>query len=269
LNNKIGLLAGKGTLPHVFLKQAKKKNLEVVIFTISGEADKSIERYGYRIYALKITQLGGILKILKKEAIKNLIMLGYVRHTNLLKKIKFDFKSLLVLLRAKDLRAASLIREIIREFEKNGIKIMPSTYLMEDSIAKSGPCTRSRPSGKEMKNIKFGFSIARKIASLDIGQTVIVKNGIIVAVEAQEGTDECIIRGAKIAGKDFIAVKTARKSQDLRYDIPTIGETTVSLVKKYGGKGIAVEAGKTFLIEKEKLINFADKEKVFIYGAEE
>lgn len=269
MNNKIGLLAGKGTLPHVFLKEAKKKNLELVIFTISGEADKSIEKYGYKIYELKITQLGSILKMLKKENIKNLIMLGYIRHTNLLKKIKFDFKSLLVLLRAKDLRAASLIREIIREFEKNGVRIMPSTYLMEDSIAGRGPAGKSRPSGKDMKNIKLGFSMAKKIASMDIGQTVIVKNGIIVAVEAQEGTDECIKRGAKIAGRDFIVVKTARKSQDLRYDIPTIGATTVSLIKKYGGKGIAVEAGKTFLIEKEKLINFADKEKIFIYGAEE
>ncbi len=269
MNNKIGLLAGQGSLPVEFLKQAKKRKLEVIIFTIAGEAGKEIEKCGYKIYRLKMTQLGKILKILKKENIKQLIMLGYVRHTNLLKKIKFDLKTLLVVLRAKDLRAVSILNEVIKEFEKNGIKILPSTYLMEESIAKSGWCTRAKPSRTDLKNIKLGFSIARMIASLDIGQTVIVKNGIIVAVEAQEGTDECIKRGAKIAGKDFIAVKTARKSQDIRYDIPSIGTRTIKLLKACGGKGIAVEAGKTFLIEKDKLTGLADKGKIFIYGTEE
>lgn len=119
---------------------------------------------------------------------------------------------------------------------------------------------------KIKKDITFGYAIAKRIADMDIGQTVIVKNNIVVAVEAQEGTDKCIIRGAKIAGRDFIVIKVARTKQDFRYDVPVVGEKTINLIKRYKGSGIVIEAKKTFILNKENVIKKANNSNIFIYA---
>jgi len=263
---KIGLVAGGGSLPLEFIKQAKKKKTGIVIFEIMGEGGAKLRKCGCRVYPVKLAGLSRILKLLKKEKISNVVFLGYVRHTNIFKNIKFDIRTMKVLMRSKDLRAGSIMKESIKEFKSSGIKVLPSTYFMESILAGKGPAGRVKPSAEELKNINLGFKTAKALASLDVGQTVIVKKGVVVAAEAQEGTDACIDRGAKVAGKGFIAVKAARPKQDMRFDVPAAGIKTIRSIAKRKGRGLAIEAGKTFLINKEKLISEADRRGIFIYG---
>jgi DUF1009 family protein len=193
-------------------------------------------------------------------------MLGYVKHSNLLKNIKFDLRTLKVLLRTKDKRASNILKSVIKELKSEGITILDSRFLLSSLLPDCGFLTKKRIEKKYIDDILFGYKIAKKIAGVDIGQTVVIKNKVIIAVEALEGTDECIKRAAQLAGRGFVVVKVARPKQDMRFDIPVIGFQTINLLKKYKSAGIAIEAGKTFLLNKEKLIQLADKNNIFIYG---
>lgn len=264
--NRIGLLAGGGELPSLFLKKAKERKIDVVLMQIKGESNNKIQGLDTKTYNIKLTALSDIINICKKEKISKIVMLGYVKHSNLLKNIKFDLRTLKVLLKTKDKRASSVLKSAIDELKTEGIEVIDSRFLFSDMLAGKGFLTRKRPGKKYIDDIFFGYKIAKKIAGADIGQTVVIKNKIVIAVEALEGTNECIKRGAKLAGPGFIVVKVSRPNQDMRFDIPVIGTKTIMLLKKYKSAGIAIETGKTFLLNKEKLIAAADKNNIFIYG---
>ncbi|MCM8833033.1 MAG: UDP-2,3-diacylglucosamine diphosphatase LpxI [Candidatus Omnitrophica bacterium] len=266
MKEKIGLIAGGGDLPFEFLKSAKLKKKEIIIFSILNETNKGIEKFGFLTYWVSILELSKIIRLIKKENIKKIIFLGYIKHTNLLKNIKFDFLTLKLLAKLKDKRASTIMKAIIDEFKKNNIKILPSTYCLEHLLPDKGFLGKKKFDDKTLKDIEFGYKIAKKIADCDIGQTIVIKNRIVVAVEAQEGTDMCIKRGAKIAGKNFIVIKAARTSQDLRYDVPVIGEKTLKLIKESGGAGLVVEAKKTLILNKNETIKKADKLNLFVYA---
>jgi len=262
-----GLIAGGGSLPLQFLKSAKKNNAPVIVFGVTGETGNAVKKAAKEYYEANITALSSIIKKCKAMGIRQVLFLGYVRHTVLFKSIKFDLRTIKVLSGLKDFTAVSVMSGIIKEFEKEGIKVLSSDYMMEDTLAAKGYISRKKPDKKQMADILFGFKTAKKIAAMDAGQTVVIKKGGIIALEAQEGTDNCIIRGGKIAGPGFVVVKTARPSQDMRYDVPVIGLKTLAAVKAYNGAGIAVEAKKTFILEPEKIKQYADKNNLFIYGA--
>ena len=263
---KIVLIAGYGSLPLVFLERAKKKGLDVVVIQVKGEESPGISKFRYPVYKIPITALGRILKVAKKENAKKILMQGYVRHTNIFKNIRFDLRTLKVLMRARDMRAASLLNEVIKEFKNERLKVMPSTWLLDDLLAGRGTIAGKKPGKKFFEEIKKGFGAAAALAGMDIGQSVVVKKGVVTAAEAQEGTDNCIKRGAKIAGKGFIVIKAARPGQDLRFDVPVMGLKTLKLIKQLGGRGIVVETGKTLLLDKRKIEENARRWGVFVYG---
>ncbi len=262
---KVGLIAGGGSLPVEFLKAAKKHGIKTVVFGIKGETGNEARVLADTFHEVKITGLSGIIKLALKENVNKVVFLGYVRHTNIFKNISFDFRTVKVLASLPNLSADSIMKGIFKELASEGISVLPSTFLMDNSLAKKGLIAGRKPSLKELKDIKFGFKMARGLAALDIGQTIVVKNGVIAAAEAQEGTDAAIERGAKIAGPGFIVVKAARPGQDLRYDVPVIGAKTLEILLKYKGAGIAVESGKTFVLDREVMAKEAGK-KAFIYG---
>lgn len=266
MKERIGLIAGGGELPFEFLKSALLKKKEIIIFAVINETAESIEKFGFKTYWISIFELGKILKIIKKSEIKKIVFLGYIKHTNLLKNLRFDFLTIKLLSKMKDRKAVTVMSAIINEFKKNDIEVLPSTYCIEHLLAGKGFLGKKKVKGELFKDIEFGYKIAKKIADYDIGQTIIVKNRIVVAVEAQEGTDMCIKRGAQIAGKNFIVVKVSRTKQDLRYDIPVIGEKTIELIKNKGGAGIVIQANKTLILNKEKTIEMANKLNLFIYA---
>lgn len=260
---KLALLAGGGQLPLVFLEKAEKAGQEVLVFEIRGEGNPDLRKFKNRVVTVDPVNIEQLMKTTRQEGIKHIMFLGYVRASSLLKNFRFDARMIKSLIALKDKSARSLMQSVIAEFEKEGAKAISSTYLMESMLAKEGFITAKKAAVKELKP---AVETARSLAGMEIGQTIVAGSGMIWAVEAMEGTDNCIRRGGKLAKKGFIVIKMARPKQDFRYDVPVAGLRTIKLIKSLGGSGLVVEAGKTFLLEKEEMIKFADQNNMFIYG---
>jgi hypothetical protein len=253
----IGLIACGGSLPLIFAKAAKKKKIRLAVIAVQDMASTAIKKYADKYYVENIGKMGRMIRHFKKEGVKEAFMLGKVRKARLFKEMKPDLLTLGMLFMAKDNKDMTRLLSVIREFKKNGIKIMPVTHILKDLIAKKGVITKRAPSKREMKDIRFGLPIAKKIADLDIGQTVVVKDRDVLAVEGIEGTDSAILRGGKLARKGAVVVKVARTKQDMRVDVPGIGVETVRALKRAGVSCMAIQAGKMLVIEKEKIRNLA------------
>lgn len=260
---KLALLAGGGELPLVFLKKAADTGQEVLVLEIRGENNQGLRRFKNKTVTVDPVNIGRLMETVRAEGIKHIMFLGYVRPESLLKNFRFDTRTIQAFISLKDKSAKSLMRSVIKEFEKEGAKAIPTTYLMDDILAKEGFLTAAEADVKKLEN---AVDVARKLAGMEIGQTVVAGSGMIWAVEAMEGTDNCIRRGGKLAKKGFTVIKMARPKQDLRYDVPVAGLRTMKLIKSLGGGGLVVEAGSTFLLDKNEMIRFADKNDLFIYG---
>jgi len=264
--NKIALVAGAGELPLTFLRQAVINKLDVFIIEVEGDENKGLRNFKFERIKVKLAMLSAMIKETSSRGIKHVIFLGYIRPIQLLKDIIFDEITRKAFIALKDKRPKALMESAINQFKKAGITTVPTTYLMYKVLASEGFVNNIKPQKSVLEALKCSVSIARSIAALDVGQTLVTGAGMIWAVEAMEGTDNCIKRGGKMAKKGFIVVKMARPKQDLRYDVPAIGLKTLKLIKSLGGSGIVVEAGKTFVLNKDELIKYADKNKLFIYG---
>ncbi|NPA52721.1 MAG: LpxI family protein [Aquificae bacterium] len=263
---KIGLIAGEGSLPEEFLKSAQKKNIQVVIFGIKGITDPSLGNYGKLVW-VDFGKLQQLIDSLKKEKIQDLIMLGKIEHKTLLESIsEFDQRALMFLSKLQDKRAVPILEGLIKEFEAEGFRFIDPMPFLEDILVKEGVLTKHKPDKKQLKDANFGLKIAKSIAELDIGQTVVVKDQIVIAVEAIEGTDRCILRGGSLGGEGTVVCKVARRNQDMRYDVPVIGIQTLKSMVEAKAKVLAVEAEKTYLIDKENFIKFADKNGITVIG---
>ncbi|MEW6558061.1 MAG: UDP-2,3-diacylglucosamine diphosphatase LpxI [Elusimicrobiota bacterium] len=260
----IGLVAGNGSFPLVFIKQAKKRGEKVVAIALYDETDKSIETLADKTYWINVGQFSKLIETFKKENIKKCVMAGQVKHTKLF-SVKPDLKALSLLTKLKSKTADSILSAVCDELKKEGIEFLSSAIYLSDSIAKKEILTKIKPDKSQKEDIEFGYKIAKEIAQLDIGQTVCVKDKSIVAVEAMEGTDECIKRSGKITDT-FTVVKVARPKQDMRFDIPVIGLRTVETLKEANALVLAIESEKTLILEKENAIKFADNNKICLVG---
>lgn len=250
---RLGLLAGAGELPLEFLKSAKEKGIEVTTFGITGLTDKRVEELSKRVIWIKPIKLGKFLKELKKSGVREIAVLGKVEHREALKLRNLDITAFKLIATLKDLKPESLIRGVFKEIEKSGVKVISPETFLKHLLVPPGTLFGPQPDEETLKDMKFGMKVAKKIAELDIGQTVVVKRGTVVAVEGVEGTDRCVERGAELSSGGFVVCKAARPNQDMRVDVPTVGEKTIKLVKELGGKGIAVEGNRTFVVTPDKI----------------
>jgi len=264
--NKIGLIAGAGELPVEFALNAASKGKQLQIYAIKGITDKKIQK----IAPTKWLNLGEVQKLIdsmKQDNIKDVVMLGKIEHFHLLKSIhKFDKRARQFLSQLIDKRAKSILEAVLTELQKEGFNPIDPTPYLTGLLVPEGLLVGREPSEEELKDINLGISIAREIAQLDVGQTVVVKDGIVIAVEGLEGTDRCILRGGELAGEGTVVCKVARKKQDMRYDVPVIGKKTLESMKKAKAKILAVESGKTLLLQKEQFINTAKKYNITVMG---
>jgi DUF1009 family protein len=263
---KLALVAGSGELPLIFLRQAVKNGIDIFIIEVEGEENPGLKSFRFERVKVKLALLSDMIKEIADRKIRHVIFLGYIRPIILLKDILFDEITRKMLLSLKDKRPKALMESAIDRFKKAGITAVPTTYLMEEILAPEGFISIIRPDMEAMGYMRFSVEIASRVAALDVGQTIVTGSGMIWAVEAMEGTDNCIKRGGAMAKKGFMVIKMARPKQDLRYDVPTIGLKTLKLIKSLGGSGIVVEAGKTFLLNKEEMKRYADNNNIFIYG---
>lgn len=257
----IALIAGKGTLPLIFRKEAQKRGERVITVGIKGVADIEADK------TLPIGKVGALIEILRKEGAKKIVMLGKVEHNLLYSVFRgLDMTALKIIRRAKDRRAESILRAFIEYLEGEGFEFIDPRPYLGELLAPEGRICSVSPSEEAMEDGLFGFPIAREIASLDIGQTIAVKDRAVVSVEAMEGTQKTILRAGDIAGRGFRIIKVARRHQDFRIDVPAVGVDTLKAIKKAGGDALFLEAGKVFIVDTEEFMKTADRLKIPVFG---
>lgn len=265
----LGLIAGMGSLPMTIVSEAKKMGYRVIAIALQPPADESLKSVADEFHKISIARFGGLLALLKKLSITEAVMAGKVPKNLLYKNKKNlipDLKAVKLLFSLKNLSDDTIMLAIVREFEKNGIAIHKTTEFTSELLVTEGILTNKKPSKSELQDIEFGWDIAKKIGKLDIGQTLVVKNRAVMAVEAIEGTDEAIRRGGSLAGKDAVVIKVSKPQQDMRFDVPAVGIDTLRSMKKTEAGVLALEAGKCIMVEKDKFIKEADKAGIAVVG---
>ncbi len=263
---RVGIIAGCGRLPHLVAKGAKKEGKCVLAFAIEDEADPGLCDFVDNIFWIKIGQLKKLINMLKREEVSHVIMAGGVRKKLIFSNVKPDLAALFLLAKLKFRGDDAILRAFAETLEKEGIKVLDSTTYISDQLATPGVMTKKSPKGSQWKDIEYGKKIAKELGRIDIGQCVVVKNRVVLAVEAIEGTDEVIKRASRFGGDGIVVVKVAKPNQDTRFDLPVVGERTIECIKEAGGGVLAVEAKKTIMIEKSKMLNLANSFGIPVVG---
>ena len=267
----IGLIAGNGTFPFLVLRAARRLGHEVTVVAIEGEAfpalaDLAAELGGATFEWITLGQLGTLIKKLKAAGVSRAVMAGQVKHVKLFGGVLPDLTLLSVLTRLKAKNTDALIAAVADVLAEHGITLMDSTALLADLMARPGVLTERRPSEAMQADFTYGYQVADVVAGLDVGQTIVVKDRAVVAVEAMEGTDAVIARAGQLAGSGVRIVKVAKPKQDMRFDVPVIGVSTIEAMKAAGASALSVDAGKTLMIDGDAIIRAADGAGIVIVG---
>lgn len=264
----LGLIAGNGRFPLLFAKNAKEKNVKIVAAGIKGDTTFLLGLFVDKLFWVNPGELKKLFDFFKNEGVKKVIMAGQVNPENLFDKtVKLDEEFQKLFAALKDRKADTIFSAVADKLRENGMELLDSTSLLRDYMAPKGTLTRRGPTQKELDDIEFGRGIAKNMGALDVGQTVVVKDKAIVAIEAMEGTDQAILRGGNISRQQAVVVKMAKPNQDNRFDIPVIGPKTVQTMIKCKATCLAVDAGKTLIIDRKKCIRLADRAGIAIIAA--
>lgn len=264
LDGKIGLVAGNGQLPVIWAKNAQTNGIEVVTISLSSDNKKDLKKVCSKVYDFGPGEITKISEKLLEEGIKQLAFIGKVSKSLVLKRPKFDKKAIELLKQAKRLNDDAIMLLAVSELEKIGITVLDQTIFIKNLMAPTGVLGKHKPTQKQEDDAKYGFWVAKAMGQVDIGQTVVIKDKMVMAVEAIEGTDKCIERGSKIAKEGAVIVKVAKPSQDYRFDVPTFGLATLKTMHKHKASVIAVDAGKTIIVDQQKIIEYADKHNIVV-----
>ena len=277
--SKLGLIAGNGRFPFLVLEEALKRDIPVVVAAIREEASPEIEDFASQsqvsLHWLGLGQLGKLIRLFKKEEVRKVVMAGQVKHVQIFSRKGSD--SLMPRVILPDLKMArlfmslprkntqSLIGGVIQELEKEGMQLIDSTVLLQPLLAEAGVLTRRRPDSSETKDMEYGRPVAREIARLDLGQTIVVKDQAVVAVETMEGTDETIRRASRLVkGGRLTVIKVSRPDQDMRFDVPVVGLDTLQVFQECNVSALSLDAGVTLILDRESFIQEADRQKMAV-----
>ena len=263
---RIGLIAGDGRFPIIFADNVRRLGFTVSAIAHVGTTLPELESYVEHIHWLKIGQFSKALAALKQDGIGQAVMLGGIKKTNVFTTLRPDLRALAIFSRLKHWKDDAILRAVAGELEREGIEILDSTFGLQDILAEEGYLTSKKPSKKEVEDIQFGWETLETLGMLDIGQCVVAKNGVIVSVEAVEGTDEAITRGGKLGGKGAVVIKRTKPQQDLRFDLPAIGPQTIQTMISVQATALAIEAGRTVIIDREDVLSQANEAGISIVG---
>ncbi len=262
----LGIIAGNGVYPRLLADAARKAGVkEISAAAFTGETDPVLQQHVDVLEWMRVGQLNRLLTFFRAHDIHHAIMAGQIAPKNLF-DLRPDWKALMLLGTLKERNAESIFVAIADELAKIDVDLLPATTFLEDFLAASGLIAGPKLSRNEEDDVDLGWRIAKEIARLDIGQTVLVRNGTVVAVEALEGTNDAIRRGGELAGSGAVMVKVAKPSQDMRFDVPVIGVETMRVAAEAKLRVIAVEAGKTLLLERDAIVDLANHSKISIVG---
>ena len=260
----LGIIAGNGSYPRLLADSARRagvKRIHAIAFT--GETDPVLGEHVDTIEWTRVGQLGRMLTLFDTQGIHHAVMAGQISPKNLF-DLRPDWKALLLLARLKTRNAETIFAAIADELGKIGVTLLPATTFLEDHLVRAGLLAGPQLSRREEEDIEFGWKIAKEIARLDVGQTIVVKNGTVLAVEAFEGTNETLKRGGSLGRQGAIMIKVAKPNQDMRFDVPVIGLETIRVATEARLRVIALEADQTLLLEKEALIEAAMRAQISI-----
>ena len=264
----LGLIAGNGRFPFLVAAGARKAGRRVVAVAIKEEAEPELSSAVDEIHWVGLGQLGRCIEALRGAGAHEAVMAGQVQHRQIFSDVVPDLKLMGLLARLAFKNTDSLIGAVADALGREGITLLPSTTFVEDQLAGAGVMTRRGPSREERRDIEYGRRVALVLAGLDLGQTVVVKDRAAVALEAMEGTDETIRRAGRLAGPGTTVVKVAKPRQDMRFDVPVVGPGTMEAMREAGARVLALDVGKTLLLDKQDFLARADGAGVTVVGME-
>lgn len=259
---KIGVIAGAGALPIILTQELTHAGIQTLVINITRSADDRLKSIASEFYLISAGQVKKIIETLADNDVKEVIIAGAVSKNLLFRQWHLDTKAIKILSKLKDKRDISIFKAVAEEFESAGIKLVDQRLYLNKLLPNKGVITKHHPSKTEWQDIEFGMDLARKIATLGIGQTVVVKGRIPLAIEAIEGTDETIRRGGRLCKGGAVVVKAAAETQDFRFDVPTVGPDTITTLIESKAAVLAIESGKAFLLDAENVISRADSAKI-------
>jgi UDP-2,3-diacylglucosamine hydrolase len=268
VKKSIGLIAGNGNFPILFARAAKRENFKVYAAGIRGDTSWLLYPCVDQLQWFSVGDLASLFRYFKNEGVASVIMAGQVTPKRLFDErvvLDNEFKELFEAL--KDRKADTIFSAVARKLEEQGLTLLDSTFLLNNFLAPKGTLTKRGPSLLELEDINFGRQIAKAMGGLDVGQTVVVKEKAIVAIEAMEGTDRCILRGGAIARNGAVVVKMSKPNQDLRFDVPVVGPKTIKYMIKARASCLAIEAGKTLIIDRKKSVQAANRAGICIIAS--
>jgi len=262
--DKIGLIAGNGNFPIAFARAAREKGMQVIAVAHEGETLPELAECVDSITWIKVGQLSKLIRTFQDQGVRDVLMAGGIKKTRLFKGGMPDFRAMALLARMIHKKDDSILRAFAQELESEGIMVRESTLFLDNIVATNGILTKRKPTKEERQDIKFGWQMAKEIGRLDIGQTVVVKDQAVLAVEAIEGTDEAIRRGGTLCGGGAVVIKVCKPQQDLRFDLPAIGLLTIKTMAQVKASCLAIEAGKTIIIDRQAVIHDAEQAGIAI-----
>lgn len=266
---KLGLIAGNGKFPVIFAEQARRAGVSLTAVAHRGETPRAIEELVDAVTWVYVGELGKIIRVFHEAGVTEAVMAGGIRKVKLFSNFRPDLRGAAFLARLRSREDDQLLRAVAEELEAEGIRVLESTLFLTEIIPSEGVLTRRSPSAEQWGDIRIGFVLAKEIGRLGIGQTVVVKDRVVLAVEAAEGTDATIRRGGSLGKKGIVVVKTSKPQQDLRFDVPAVGVETIKVLHELKGAVLALEAGKTILLEREELLREAERASVAVVGVSE
>lgn len=259
IDKRICLIAGDGSLPFKLCEEAKRKGVEVTVVSLTPVNRNELKSVSHKVFAAGAGEVEKILAFVKAEGLKQLVFIGKVHKGVLFRNLKLDKTAISILKQASKLNDDKIMLMAIDFLAGHGVEVIDQSIFIQDLLPEKGVIGKHSPTDEQMKDIDYGFQIAKEMGRLDIGQSVVVQNKMILAIEAIEGTDRAIERGSKLGNGKAVVVKVSKPNQDKRFDIPAVGMQTIKTMKKFGATVLAVEAGATFIVEREEMIKFADK----------
>jgi UDP-2,3-diacylglucosamine hydrolase len=264
---RYGIIAGNGRFPLLALQTAQREGHEIVVIAIENEASPEIAEYAPRLHWINIGQLGKLIEILKREEISEVMMAGQVKHVSIFSSITPDWRLFKLLMSLKEKNTAALIGGVQSVLHQEGIELVDSTRLLKPFLAAEGVLTKRKPDKDEEADIRYGRRVASVLTSVDIGQSVAISEKACVAVEAMEGTDSMLRRAASLTnGKSLRLVKASRGRAHLLFDVPVAGLTTIETMIETQTTALAVDAGRTLLLDKEEMLERANSAGITIIG---
>lgn len=268
-NHNIGIIAGGGQFPALFIEAARKAGRRVVVIAHKGETEEAVADAADEVCWVKLGQLGKLISFFKEQTVKETVFLGTITKTKIFRDVLPDFKALTLWNKIDRKQDDAILRAIAGALEAEGIKVLESTLYLKHLLFPQGVLSKAKPSKEQKKDIEFGWQNARAIGALDIGQCIVVRNCTVLAVEAIEGTDATILRGGELAKEKCVVVKVRKPGQDFRFDLPATGLATIKNLRKVKGAVLAVEAGQSLLFDRDKMIEAANKAGIVVVGVRE